>query len=186
MEGSAGFQPENVIAETRHWIEAAVIGLNLCPFARAVHVRGLIRYVVSDARTGDALLAELRRELEHLRAANPAEVETTLLIHPWVLGDFPDFNAFLDPAEALLSELQLEGEIQLASFHPAYQFAGTEPDDITNCTNRSPYPTLHLLREASISRAVATHPRPEAIYEENQETLRRLGPEGWRQLGIRP
>lgn len=175
-----------VIAATRTWLERAVIGLNLCPFAKSVHVRNQIRYVVSEARTEDALLAELRAELNHLQSVSAEEVETTLLIHPWVFADFLEFNAFHDPAEALLEELQLVGEIQIASFHPAFQFAGTEPDDITNCTNRSPYPTLHLLREASIERALESFPRPESIYEANQETLRRLGREGWERLGFKP
>ncbi len=175
-----------VIAATRTWLERAVIGLNLCPFAKSVHVRNQIRYVVSEARTEDALLAELRTELNHLQSVSAEEVETTLLIHPWVFADFLEFNAFHDAAEALLEKLQLVGEIQIASFHPAFQFAGTEPDDITNCTNRSPYPTLHLLREASIERALESFPRPESIYEANQETLRRLGREGWERLGFKP
>ncbi len=166
----------------RTWLEKAVIGLNLCPFAKAVHVRNQIRYVVSKARTEEQLAAELRAELRTLQAADPAEIETTLLIHPWVLGDFLDYNAFLAEAEAVVAELGLDGEIQVASFHPRFQFAGTEPDDITNCTNRAPYPTLHLLREASVERALESFPEPEKIYEANIETMRTLGPEGWRKL----
>lgn len=173
---------EQVIARTRHWLERAVIGLNLCPFAKAVHVRGQIRWVVSAATTTEALLQNLRAELQGLAQADPAAVDTTLLIHPHVLTDFLDFNDFLDDAEAAVAELGLEGVLQVASFHPDYRFAGTEAEDIANATNRSPYPTLHLLREASIERAVAAFPAPEAIYEANIATLRRLGPQGWARL----
>jgi hypothetical protein len=175
---------DEVIAATRDWLERAVIGLDLCPFARAPYIRNQIRYVVSDAETPEALLADLLSELRTLAAADPAEIETTLLIHPRVLGDFLDYNDFLDVADAALADLDLVGEIQIASFHPQYQFAGTEPDDIENYTNRSPYPILHLLREASVERAVAAFPDASKIYEKNQETLRRLGHEGWQKLGL--
>ncbi len=177
---------EEYTAASRAWLERAVIGLNLCPFAQSVHARGQIRWVVSDATTEDTLLADLAAELRHLQSADPATTDTTLLIHPFVLGDFAAYNSFLDPAEALVTELGLDGEIQLASFHPAYQFAGTEPDDVTNHTNHSPYPTLHLLREASLERALDGFPEPEKIPEANMETLRRLGHEGWERLGLKP
>ena len=170
------------IDATRHWLEKAVIGLNLCPFAKSVHVKGQIRYVVSTARTAEALHADLTDELMRLRDADPAEVDTTLLIHPYVLEDFLDFNDFLDIADTTLAELDLEGEIQVASFHPLYQFAGTAPDDLGNFTNRSPYPTLHLLREASIDRAVEAFPDAADIFERNIETMERLGHEGWNLL----
>ncbi|MFN3296092.1 DUF1415 domain-containing protein [Caldimonas sp.] len=173
---------EHVIARTRLWLERAVIGLNLCPFAKAVHARGQIRWVVSPATTTEALLDALRTELRWLAQADPSATDTTLLIHPHVLADFLDFNDFLDDAEAAVAELGLEGVLQVASFHPGYQFAGTDADDIANATNRSPYPTLHLLREASIERAVAAFPEPETIYEANIATLRRLGPHGWARL----
>ena len=172
------------LADTRVWLEKAVIGLNLCPFAHAVHSGGRIRWVVSDARSEEELLNDLTEELKFLAAADPEQVDTTLLIHPFVLGDFIEYNQFLEPAEARLSELELDGVIQLASFHPAYQFAGVEPDDITNFTNRSPYPTLHLLRESSVTRAVETFPEPERIYEANIETLTQLGHAGWARLEI--
>lgn len=175
---------EEIIAATRHWLEKAVIGLDLCPFARPVHLQDRIRYVVSEAETPEALLADLAAELQALAAADPEEVETTLLIHPRVLADFLDYNDFLDVADAALQEVGLAGEIQIASFHPRYQFAGTAPDDIENYTNRSPYPILHLLREASVERAVAAFPDASRIYEKNIETLRRLGHAGWRRLGI--
>jgi uncharacterized protein len=171
-----------VIAATQRWLERAVIGLNLCPFAKAVHVKRQIRYAVTAAATANELLAELRRELDALDQANPEGVETTLLIHPQAMTDFIDFHFFLREAEAALGDLGLEGRLQIASFHPAYEFAGSAPDDIANCTNRSPYPTLHLLREASIDRAVAAFPDAAAIYERNIETLRRLGHKGWRRL----
>jgi len=177
-------EPEEIVAATRHWLEKAVIGLNLCPFAKPVHARDQIRFVVSEAETPEALLADFIDELRILAAAEPEEIETTLLIHPGVLNDFLDYNDFLGVAEDAVADLGLEGVLQVASFHPDYQFAGTEPDDITNYTNRSPYPTLHLLREASVERAVAAVQDASEIYERNMETLRRLGVEGWRRLGI--
>jgi hypothetical protein len=174
-----------VIQETRAWLEKAVIGLNLCPFAKPVHVAGRIRYAVSQAETPEALLADLFEELQTLAAADPGEIETTLLIHPRALADFLDYNDFLDDADAALEELDLVGEIQVASFHPRYQFAGTGPDDIENYTSRSPYPMLHLLREASVERAVAAFPDTDQIPERNIETLRSLGYEGLRRLGLK-
>ena len=175
-------EAETVIAETRAWVDRAVIGLNLCPFARAVQVKNQIRYVVTDAADTDALLEALREELRLLADADPAQVETTLLIHPGVLADFLDFNDFLDVADAALEALGYAGVLQVASFHPQYQFAGTAADDVTNATNRSPYPTLHLLREESIDRAVAAFPEAESIYERNIAALRALGPQGWAAL----
>lgn len=168
--------------DTRTWLERAVIGLNLCPFAKAVHLKQQIRWVESAATDAEALLADLVHELQVLAAADPETVETTLLVHPHALTDFDDYNDFLDIADAVLAELGLEGELQVASFHPQYRFDGTEADDVTNCTNRSPHPTLHLLREASIERAVASFPDAAEIYERNVATLRRLGPAGWRAL----
>ncbi len=176
--------PEEIVRQTRRWLERAVIGLNLCPFAKPVHARDQIRYVVSEAETPEDLLADLIEELQTLAAAEPEEIETTLLIHPGVLNDFLDYNDFLGVAEDAVADLGLEGVIQVASFHPRYQFAGTAPDDITNYTNRSPYPTLHLLREASVERAVAAVPDASEIYERNMETLRKLGVEGWRKLEV--
>jgi hypothetical protein len=178
--------PDVVVRDTRNWLERAVIGLNLCPFAKAVHVKNQVHYAVSAATHPRQLLSELGREVDALIALDAAVRETTLLIAPDCLGDFLDFNDFLAQAERLIRKRGLEGVIQLASFHPAYQFVGTEPGDVTNCTNRSPYPTLHLLREASIERAVQAFPQPEAIYEANMETLRRLGPEGWAKLDVGP
>ena len=174
--------PEEIIAATRNWLEKAVIGLDLCPFARTVYMRDQVRFVVSEAETPEALLADLVGELRTLSETDPEAIDTTLLIHPWVLEDFLDYNDFLDVAEAAVAELGLEGEIQVASFHPRYQFAGTEPDDVENYTNRSPYPILHLLREASVERAVAAFPDTSGIFEKNIETMRRLGHEGWRRL----
>ena len=173
-----------VIAATRHWVVTAVIGLNLCPFARAVHVDNRIRYVVTDVTTPRALLEVLAVELARLDAADARDIETTLLIHPRVLTDFLEYNAFLERADALVEQSGFSGILQVASFHPRYQFAGTAPDDISNCSNRSPYPMLHLLREASIARAVDGHPDPARIYQTNIETLRRLGHEGWAALGV--
>lgn len=169
---------------TRTWLEKAVIGLNLCPFAKAPHLGGRIRYAVSVAETPDELRADLVDELQTLAEADPDDVETTLLIHPRVFADFLDYNDFLEVADATLEELDLVGEVQVASFHPRYQFAGTEPDDIENYTNRSPYPMLHLLRESSVEAAVDAFPDAAQIYERNIETMRALGHEGWRRLGI--
>jgi hypothetical protein len=170
------------LAETRAWLERAVIGLNLCPFAKAVHAKGQVRYVLSDATDPEALLALLIDEMALLVQADPAQIDTTLIVHPQVLGDFLDYNDFLAVADEALLQAGHEGVLQIASFHPDFQFAGTKPADITNATNRSPYPTLHLLREASIERAVAAFPEPEAIYEANMRTLKRLGVQGWAAL----
>ena len=173
---------DKIIADTQRWLERAVIGLNLCPFAKAVHIKKQIRYVVSNATTPEALLEELINELEFLAETSAEKVETTLLIHPGVLNDFLDYNDFLDVAEATLDELDLAGELQIASMHPRYQFADTQPDDMENYTNRSPYPTLHLLRESSVDRAVAAFPEAEHIFERNIETMKKLGHAGWDKL----
>ena len=171
-----------VVASTRRWLERAVIGLNLCPFAKAVHVKRQIRYAVTAAVTAEELLAELRQELELLARASPDEIETTLLIHPRAMADFIDFHFFLKEADVAVRNLGHEGFVQIASFHPDYEFADSTADDITNCSNRSPYPMLHLLREASIDRAVAAFPDAAVIYERNVATLRSLGHDGWRRL----
>jgi uncharacterized protein len=180
--------PEIVIADTQRWLERAVIGLNLCPFAKAVHVKGLVRYVVSEATTAAELLVDLKNELNSLANMDVASVsivyDTTLLIAPYCLQDFLDFNDFLGKADKLLAKMKLEGTLQLANFHPHYQFAGTEPDDITNFTNRAPYPTLHLLRESSIDQAVEAFPEAEAIFEVNMATMERLGLKGWDALEV--
>ena len=176
----------NAIDDTRHWLERAVIGLNLCPFAKAVHVKEQIRWVESPAEDPEQLLADLVRELQFLAVADPADVETTLLIHPRALTDFLDYNDFLDVADAAVESLGLAGVLQVASFHPDYQFAGTAPDDAENLSNRSPYPTLHLLREDSIDAAVTAFPEAATIYERNIETLRRLGLQGWQRLLANP
>ncbi|PZP28363.1 MAG: DUF1415 domain-containing protein [Roseateles depolymerans] len=176
---------EQVINDTRDWVVKAVIGLNLCPFAKSVHVNERIRYVVSDATEPEQLLKDLAHELLALKRADPEEVDTTLLIHPQVLGDFLAFNDFLEAADALVEELELDGVLQIADFHPDYQFDGSAADDISNYTNRAPYPTLHLLREDSIERAVESMPDTAAIYENNLDTLARLGVDGWRALGLK-
>ncbi|HEX7637115.1 MAG TPA: DUF1415 domain-containing protein [Burkholderiaceae bacterium] len=170
------------IARTRAWMRRAVVGLNLCPFARAVDAKGQIRYVVSEATDAETLLAALCDELRLLADADPTAIDTTLLIHPRALADFADFNDFLEIADAAVAELGLEGFLQVASFHPDFQFADTAPDDVTNATNRAPYPTLHLLREASVDRAVDAFPEAETIFERNMATMERLGPAGWAEL----
>ncbi len=175
---------KDVLDQTRHWLEKAVIGLNLCPFAKAVYVKNQVRLVVSQARHADDLLEELDRELDLLVATPAEEIDTTLLIHPTLFDDFLDFNDFLEVAEDVVDEHGLEGVVQLASFHPHFQFDGTEPDDISNYTNRAPFAILHLLREESVERAVEAFPQAETIFEENIQTLEKLGHAGWKALGL--
>lgn len=170
------------LADTRRWLQRAVIGLNLCPFAKAVVARQQVRYVLSDATTPEQLLQTLGEELALLRDTPAEQIDTALIVHPQVLTDFLDYNDFLDLADALVESLALDGMLQVASFHPDYQFAGSAPDDIANYTNRAPYPTLHLLREASVTRAVDAFPDPDAIIDRNIETLTQLGHAGWRHL----
>jgi hypothetical protein len=177
---------EVAIADTRIWLERAVIGLNLCPFAKSVHVKGQVHYVVSRAQDAQELLKALAVELTALAAHDPLTRDTTLLIAPDCLADFLDFNAFLAKADKLLRKLDLDGVLQIANLHPHYQFAGTEAEDITNFTNRSPYPTLHLLREDSIDRAVAAFPDAHSIFQKNMDTLERIGLAGWTALGVGP
>ncbi len=179
--GSAAID-EEIINATRRWVERAVIGLGLCPFAESVYRSDRVRFYVSPQRSASALLEDLRAELNRLQREDPRVCETALLIHPWVLNDFAQFNDFLEICDHAVADLGLEGEIQVASFHPRYQFAGTEPDDIDNYTNRSPYPTLHLLREASVGRALEGMLNPDEIYENNVRRLQKLGPAGWRAL----
>ena len=175
---------DEVVATTQRWLERAVIGLNLCPFAKAVHVKKQIRYSVTEATTVDALLSALASELTFLAEADADTLDTTLLIHPQVLVDFIDYHFFLTEADALIKRLGLRGIIQIASLHPGFEFAGSAPDDIENYTNRAPYPMLHLLREASVERAVAAFPEAARIFERNIETMQRLGVEGWRRLWV--
>jgi hypothetical protein len=184
MSTPAAPSAEQVITATRAWVDKAVIGLNLCPFAKAVQVKGQVRYVASQASTSKELADELVRELQLLQAAAPEEIDTTLLIHPGVLTDFYDYNDFLGIADEILSRLGLEGELQIASFHPDYQFADAAPDAIENYTNRSPYPTLHLIRESSLDKAVEAFPDAADIFEKNIETMRRLGIAGWQALKL--
>lgn len=175
---------QEVLNHTRLWLEKAVIGLNLCPFAKAVYVKNQVRLVVSQARHADDLLEELDRELDLLVNTPADEIDTTLLIHPTLFDDFLDFNDFLEVAEGVLDEHGLDGVVQLASFHPKFQFDGTEPDDISNYTNRAPFAILHLLREESLDRAVQVFPEAETIFEENIRTLEKLGHSGWQALGL--
>ena len=173
-----------VLNDMRRWLERAVIGLNLCPFAKAVHTKGQIHYAVSQATDTEALRQDLVYELKELLAQDPFARDTTLLIAPQVLADFLDYNDFLGEADRLLRKMKLDGVVQIASFHPQFQFGGTDADDITNYTNRAPYPCLHLLREASIDRAVEAFPEAETIFERNMATLEALGQNGWDALGV--
>lgn len=180
--GDAMLNDEAMMALSKAWLEEAVIGLNLCPFANAVHKRGQIAWTVSHARTPEALLDDLAQALQSLLATPASNMDTALLIHPWVLTDFLDFNDFLSVADALLEDSGLDGVVQIASFHPDYRFGGVDADDITNHTNRSPFPMLHLLREDSLDKAIAAMPDSDEIVERNLETLRKLGTDGWQQL----
>jgi hypothetical protein len=173
---------DEIISTTRRWVEKSVIGLKLCPFAESPYRSNRVRFCVSEQRSAAGLLQELRSELIGLHAADPKVRETTLLIHPWVLERFIEYNDFLEVCDAAVADLGLEGELQVASFHPQYQFAGSQSEDIENYTNRSPYPTLHLLREASVELAVAAIGDAEEIYRRNIRTLRDLGHAGWQRL----
>lgn len=172
----------DALGVTLDWVTRVVIGLGLCPFAKAVQASGQVRYRLCSVDSEDALLLELERELTYLQQASPELVDTTLLVHPHVLQDFRDYNDFLARAEARLLELGLEGELQIASFHPNYCFADADPEHVDNYTNRSPFPMLHLLREASVTRAVDAFPDTARIYERNIETLRALGLDAVRRL----
>ena len=178
------FPEDIVIADTVRWLEKAVIGLNLCPFAKSVHVKGQIHYVVSQATDAEGVALDLHRELEALAEISPEKRDTTLLILPHALHDFLDFNVFTALADDIVEELELGGILQVASFHPLFQFEGTDVDDVTNCTNRAPYPTLHLLREDSIDKAVEAFPEAEMIYERNMQVLEDMGIEGWLDLDV--
>jgi hypothetical protein len=182
---SAAVPCEDLVrADTQRWLERAVIGLNLCPFAKGVVAKGQLHVAVSDARDDDAVEAVLRDEIQALLALDAEVRDTTLLVLPRALPDFLDFNDFLDRADAVLDELDAVGELQIASFHPDYQFAGTDPDDVTNCSNRAPYPMLHLLREDSVERAVEAFPDASEIFARNMATLEKLGADGWAALGV--
>ena len=173
---------DEIIHATRRWLEKSVIGLNLCPFAEHPYRGNRVRFFVSEQRSAAGLLEDLHGELGSLAAADPRVCETTLLIHPWVLNDFVEYNNFLGVCDGMVAELGLEGCLQVASFHPQYQFAGSRPDDIENYTNRSPFPMLHLLREASVERAIAAAGDTAQIYQRNMRTMRALGVAGWQRL----
>ncbi len=191
LEFSKGFcmnkvTSEVMVQDTLRWLERAVIGLNLCPFAKSVYVKGQVHCTVSEADDLETLRDDLLRELRDLVALDASVRDTTVLVIQNLLHDFYDYNDFLNVADDCILSLDLDGVIQIASFHPQYQFAGTDEDDITNFTNRSPYPTLHLIREASIDRAVAAFPDAEDIFEANMATMNRLGLQGWQDLNVGP
>lgn len=175
---------DTVSEHTKQWLEKAVIGLNLCPFAKAPHVKNLVRIVVSEARHLDGFLEDLDRELQLLGNTPASELETTLLVHPTLFPDFETFNQMLEIADDAVVENELEGIVQIAPFHPDFQFEGTEADDISNYTNRSPYPTLHLIREDSIAKAAEVFPDASAIFDRNIALLEKMGHEGWNKLDI--
>ncbi|HZY20098.1 MAG TPA: DUF1415 domain-containing protein [Ramlibacter sp.] len=181
---AASPSPSRVVADMQRWLERAVIGLNLCPFAKAVHVKGQIHYAVSAASDVAGVLDDLVAELRELVARSPDQRDTTMLMVPAGFDDFLLFNELVRQGERRLRRAGCEGTVQLASFHPAFRFADAAEDDMGHCTNRAPWPTLHLLREASIDRAVDAFPDAEAIFGANIATLRQLGPDGWRALGV--
>ena len=172
------------IEDTQKWLMEAVIGLNLCPFAKAVVVKDRVRYRVCLSSVSQDVLQMLADELQFLVSADASVVETTLLIAPYALSDFLDFNEFLGECNTLLESQGLEGELQVADFHPDYQFAGEAPDAMGHFTNRAPYPTLHLLRESSLDEAVAVYPDAALIFERNIASLEALGVQGWADLGV--
>lgn len=171
-----------IIARTRYWVKRVVVELNLCPFARKPYEGEQVRYVVSEAAQPVVLLEDLNTELEHLRETDEKDVETTILILPYMLQDFLDYNDFLGMVDTLIDEGGYTGEFQVASFHPNYQFAGTHADDAENYTNRSPYPMLHLLRSSGMARAIDGYARPDKIPERNIRTMEKLGAEHMRKL----
>ncbi len=175
-------EASEILEKTREWLEKAVIGLNLCPFAKSVYVKKQVRYALTATNTADGLLAEIEAEFQRLIDSDPKQLDTTLLVHPKAMVDFLDYHFFLAEVDALIRRLDYEGVFQVASLHPDYEFTGSDPDDITNYTNRSPYPMLHLLRETSIDRAVAAYPDADAIYERNIETLQQMGHAGWNEI----
>lgn len=178
------YTDQEIIENTQIWLEKAVIGLNLCPFAKAPHVKGQIRIAVSHAKHLDAFLEDIDAELQKLLNTPAEELETTLLVHPDLFDDFLQFNDMLDLADRAITDNQADGVIQIAPFHPEFQFDGTDADDISNYTNRSPYPTLHLIREDSIEKAAQAFPDPAVIFERNMNLLREMGHDGWDKLGI--
>lgn len=184
MTDTAHLDTNTVSEHTKQWLEKAVIGLNLCPFAKAPHVKNLVRIVVSEARHLDGFLEDLDRELQLLGNTPASELETTLLVHPTLFPDFETFNQMLEIADDAVVENELEGIVQIAPFHPDFQFEGTEADDISNYTNRSPYPTLHLIREDSIAKAAEAFPDSSAIFDRNIALLEKMGHEGWDKLDI--
>ena len=173
-----------VIEDMQRWLQRAVIGLNLCPFAKSVTVKGQVHFAVSRAVGFKDLLEDLKNELNALAGLDAKARDTTLLIAPEGFAEVLEFNDLLAQADRLLAKQGWDGVFQIASLHPHYQFAGTQSGDIGNFTNRAPYPTLHLLREESIDRAVAAFPHAEAIFEVNMRTMERLGKAGWDALGV--
>jgi len=170
----------DIISATRNWVDTVVVGLNFCPFAKRELAKGSVRFTVCEATNEEFLLQYLQQELQRLD--NEPDLETTLLIHPYALGDFMRYNEFLEQANGLLAVLEREGVYQVASFHPHYQFAGTGPDDAENYTNRSPYPMLHLLREASLEVAIDHYPNVDDIPDRNIELTQKLGVQNMRAL----
>jgi hypothetical protein len=169
---------EEIVALSRQWVETIVVGLNLCPFAAPVVRNDTLRYAVTDAESMEALASNFLQELNLIQEKDEKEIATTLVIMPRAVADFYDYLDLLAYFEDLLAKSGLAGVFQLASFHPAYLFAGVEPDDLSHWTNRSPFPMIHIIREGQMSRVLRHYDNPEEIPERNIKLLRELGREG--------
>lgn len=176
--------PDVVTVETltRRWVENLVIGLNLCPFAKSVYSKDQVKIHVSEGKDLDCVSDTLVQLLQELDSTPAQQIDTTLLVIPYLFQDFYDFNDYMDVAEGVLERLDLLGKIQIANFHPAYQFAGTQADEMSNYTNRSPYPILHLIREASLDKATHQFPDASIIFERNIALMQELGIDAWEKL----
>ncbi|MGC9402043.1 DUF1415 domain-containing protein [Vibrio genomosp. F10] len=168
--------------QTQQWLEDVIVGLNLCPFAHKPNKNKQIKIAVTDATTEEALLECILEEFQILDSKDAKELETTLVVIPDMLQDFMDYNFFLDWVDGLIKQQDYEGIYQVATFHPDYYFHGTQPDDTENLTNRSPYPTIHLIREESMEKVLKHYPDPEAIPDNNIARVESLSQEEKQQL----
>ncbi|MCG3760723.1 DUF1415 family protein [Vibrio cincinnatiensis] len=158
---------QTITQKVNQWLNDVVIGLNLCPFAAKPQRNKQIKIHVSQAQSEEALLQDILDQLLELDTKEPEELETTLVVVPHLLADFTDYNFYIDWVEALIRQQDWEGIFQVATFHPDYCFAGTQPDDDENLTNRSPYPIFHLIREESMEKVLKHYPNPELIPDIN-------------------
>ena len=169
---------KEIIQTVKNWIANFIIQYNLCPFAKKPFVQNKISYIVYEGEDLEELATILQQTFTDLQTISRSSLETTIIILPNLLQNFNDYLAFLEVANRLIFALRLEGIIQIASFHPNYQFAGTNKEDVTNYTNRSPFPLIHLLREDSVTEAVTHYEDIEEIPERNMELMRQLRKDG--------